>query len=153
MMDGPVKDPLAGNELLLSLSSAAWKQSSAGGPGGTTKGCSSRAANASTALMSVSPGSVLCPEGLGRVRAWLRVTWGSSVTLVPPFPTLQQIWASASSRRAAMCLPLAMLGRDRDGNKGVTATVTARVRHQSQSPPGCTSQHRKSKPPFNPVSA
>lgn len=52
-----------------------------------------------------------------------------------------------------MCLPLAMLGRDRDGNKGVTATVTARDRHQSQSPPGCTSQHRKSQAPFNAVSA
>lgn len=44
-----------------------------------------------------------------------------------------------------MYLPLAMLGRDRDGNKDVTTTVTARDRHQSQSPPGCTSQHRKSR--------
>lgn len=107
MMDGPVKDMLAGNELLLSLSGLP-EQGCAGGPAGTTKGSPS---GASTAPMSPFLGSALSPGGLGRVRAWLGVTLGSSVTVVPPFLTLQQTWAFASSRRAVMYLPLAMRRR------------------------------------------
>lgn len=129
-MDGPVKDMLAGMSCS-SPSQGCLEQGSAGGPAGTTKGSSS---GASTAPRSLFLGSALSPGGLGRVRAWLGVTWGSSVTVVPPFLSLQQIWASASSRRAVMYLLLAMLGGDRGGNKGVTGTVTARDRHQSQSP-------------------